>query len=554
MKRKLVIIVGIVIAVLIVSVLVLPMLIDANQFKPELESKLAGALGRQVQIGKISLAILSGGVTIDNVSIADDSVFSRSPFLTAKQLTVGVNLMPLIFSKKLEVRSFTVVEPEVSLWRNSAGVWNFSSLGAAKSKTAPQGGGSLGTSGLSVQKLVISNGKITVGTVGSRAKPLVYQDVNLEASDLSYTSQFPFSLTAKTPGNGTVKVDGKAGPLNQSDISLSPLDAKVEVRNLDLAATGFVNPSSGIAGIVDFNGNLASDGRQMSSRGAVKTDKLKLVAAGTPSRMPVNIDYNTEYDLRRQTGVLQQGDVHIGKALARLAGTYNTAGEQTTVQMKLNGQGMSVPDLEGVLPAVGVTLPSGASLQAGTLDTTLAISGPLDHLLITGPVNLANGKMKGFNLGSKLGALASFAGIGGGGGSDTEIQSLKMNLRMDPQGTHAENMNLVVPTIGIITGNGNVSPSGQLDCRMLAKLANMASSPAGQLATQFGGFGGGGGGRQNNGIPFKIQGTTSNPVFIPDIAGIAGSMIQNQVGAGSSPADTATGILGGLLNKKKPPQ
>ena len=44
--------------------------------------------------------------------------------------------------------------------------------------------------------------------------------------------------------------------------------------------------------------------------------------------------------------------------------------------MTLTGQRMPVTELEGALSAIGVTLPAGASLTQGTLDTTLAVNGP----------------------------------------------------------------------------------------------------------------------------------------------------------------------------------
>ena len=566
--KKPFIIVAVVVVVLLVIILALPYLIDVNQFKPKLQSDLGEALGRKVEVGNISLAIFSGGVALDNISISDDPAFSRTPFLTAKQLTVGVNLLPLIFSKKLEVRSFSIVDPEVSLWKNSAGVWNYSSMGAAGAKSKPQPGTSPKSSSksddpaagtdLSVEKLTVSDGKISVGTVGSRAKPLVYQEVNLEASDLSTTSQFPFKLSAKDPSNGALKVEGKAGPINQSDASLTPLDAKIDVQHLDLgASTGFLSPSSGIAGLVDFNGTLTSDGHEMSSKGMVKTSKLKLVANGAPSHVPVNVDYSTAYNLKRQIGELKQGDIRIGKALARLTGSYNMAGEETAIQMKLNGQGMSVPDLEGALPAVGVTLPSGATLESGTLDANLAISGPVSRLLITGPVNLSNGKLAGFSLKSKLGALSSFTGLGGGGGgNETVIQTLSMNFRMDTEGTHGQNLSLVVPTIGTITGDANISPSGELNCKMVANLAG-AAGQAGQVVTGLGGLGGlAGGGSKGGGIPFMIKGTTSNPIFVPDIGGMAKGMAEGGAakalgGTKGTATEQAAGALGGLLGKKK---
>jgi AsmA protein len=560
MKKPL-IIVAVVVAVLLVIVLALPFLVDVNQFKPNLETEIGAALGRKVQVGNISLAIFSGGVALDNVSIADDPAFSHSPFLNAKQLTVGVNLIPLIFSKRLEVRSFAVVSPEVSLWRNSAGVWNYSSMGGSASKPKAKSADAGGETNLTVEKITISGGKITVSTVGSRAKPLVYQDVNLEASDVSTTSQFPFKLSAKDPSNGALKLDGKAGPIDQADASLTPLNAKLEVEHLDLgASTGFLGPSAGVGGLMDFSGTLTSDGRQINSKGTIKTSKLKLVAKGTPSTVPVNVDYDTEYDLKRQNGQLKQGDVHIGKALARLNGSYSMAGEEVSVQMKLNGQSMPVPDLEGVLPAVGVTLPTGATLQGGTLEANLAISGPVNRLLITGPVKLSNGKLAGFNLKSKLGALSSFTGLGGSG-SDTEIQKLSMDLRMDPEGTHGQNLELIVPTIGTITGDANVSPSNQLNCKMVAKLAG-AAGELGNVASGLGGiagFAGGGsksGSSKGGGIPFKIEGTTANPIFVPDVAGMAKGLGETGAagalgGSKGAAADQAAGALGGLLGKKK---
>jgi AsmA protein len=558
MKRKPLIIAAAAVVVLLIIIVALPFLIDVNQFKPTLQADLGTALGRKVDVGKISLAIFSGGVAIDDLAVSDDPAFSHSSFLTAKQLTVGVNLIPLIFSKKLEVRSFGVVNPEVSLLRNSAGVWNYSSLGGGASKPKAKGDASSSSDNLTVGKLTISNGKISVATVSSHAKPLVYQDVNLEVSDLSTTTQFPFQLTAKDPANGAVKVEGKAGPIDQADASLTPLNAKIEVEHLDLAASaGWLSGAAGMGGLVDFSGTLNSDGHQMTSKGTVKTNRLKVAANGAPSTVPVNVDYDTVYDLKRQSGNLSQGDVHIGKALARLTGTFNTAGEEATLQMKLKGQAMPVSDLEGVLPAVGVKLPTGANLKDGTLDADLSISGPADKLVITGPVNLSNAKLAGYNLKSKLGALGSFAGLGGGG-SDTEIQTLSTNLRQDPEGTHAQNLLIVVPSIGTITGDANISASGQLNCKMVAKLAGgtgAAMGAASQL-TKLSPLGGGGGGSQSGGIPFKIEGTTSNPIFVPDVAGMAGGMAKSQLGgltggSGNSPASQATSALGGLLGGKK---
>jgi AsmA protein len=559
-SKKILIIVGAIVALLLIVILILPSLIDANRYKPEIQSQIGTALGRTVQIGNIKLSIFSGGVVVDDVAISDDPAFSKGQFLTAKELTVGVHLIPLIFSKQVEVESLTLDQPQVTMLRNNAGVWNYSSMGGGAKAKPEAASTSSSASNLSVGKIEITKGKITVGNVGSRAKPLIYQDVNLTVTDLSSTSQFPFKLTAKDPGNGALKVEGKAGPIDQNDASLTPLDAKIDVQHLDLgAAEGFLSPSSGIAGLVDFNGTLTSDGKQMSSKGTVKTTKLKLTASGSPSTVPVNVDYDSDYQLKPQSGVLKQGDIHVGKALARLTGTFNIAGETPTLQMKLNGQAMSVPDLEGVLPAVGVTLPSGSALTTGMLDANLAIAGPADKLVITGPIKLTNGTIKGFSVSSKLGALGSFAGLGGNKSSDTVIESLTTNVRVEPAGTHAHDLNVVIQGVGTVTGDANVDAGGKLDCKMVAHLAGGMGAVTSVAALPLGGGGKGGSG---GGIPFRVTGTTSNPVFIPDVAGVAGGLAQGGAaaalgggkalgGAAGGAAGGATGALGGLLGKKK---
>src|SRR5438105_2506066 len=82
--------------------------------------------GRKVQIGHVSLSLLSRSASADNVAIADDPKFSAEPFVRAKRVSIGVEILPLVFSKTLHVRSFRLREPDVTLRRSAAGTWNFS--------------------------------------------------------------------------------------------------------------------------------------------------------------------------------------------------------------------------------------------------------------------------------------------------------------------------------------------------------------------------------------------------------------------------------------------
>jgi len=514
--------------------------LDANQFRPTLEAMMSDALGRKVSIGHIRVALLSGSIAAESLSIADDPAFGTAPFVTAKSVNVGVDLMPLILSRSLRVQSFRLEQPQVTLWRSPSGGWNFSKLGATaapQSSLRPQSSVPATAMSVVVQKITIANGRISVGNVAARDKARVYEDVNVEVTNLSYTSQFPFHVSAKTPGGGTATMGGEAGPFKVSDMADTPLRATIDVKHLNLASTGLVDPASGLGGLIDFAGSVVSDGKVVSTKGKLKAASVQLMPGSAPARAPLEIDYAADYTPSAQKGRLTQGDVHVGRALARLTGNYDVHPEMTVVRMKLAGEKMPVTELESALPAIGVTLPAGASLRQGTLDTSLAIDGRVDRLVTAGPLTLSNATITGFDLGAGLGAVAGFAGLPKSG--ETSIQTLSARVRLAPDGTQVDDLNLVAPAIGSLSGAGTITPKGAMAFKMTAKLSattGVAGSVA-RVASL---------GQPANGIPFRIEGTTSKPVFVPDVSRSVTSALKNP-----DTATTAADFLGGLLKKKK---
>ena len=210
--------------------------------------------------------------------------------------------------------------------------------------------------------------------------------------------------------------------------------------------------------------------------------------------------------------------------------------------MKLNGPGMPVDDLEAMLPALGVVLPSGSSLKGGTLSTDLGMAGSAQKPVISGPIHLAQTRLAGFNLGSKLSAISALSGAQTG--SDTSIQNLSTDARVAPDGTRTENINLTIPALGTITGSGTISPGGALNYHMNANLSGGAVTGLSQLA----GLGGKGGS-----VPFFIQGTTSDPKFVPDVQGMVGSQLKSGFQTKNPKANSAIDALSGVFGKKKKP-
>lgn len=526
MTRKLLLVVAVLAGVVVVAAIAFALFFDVNQFRPALAAQLGSALGRRVEIGSLKVSWLAGGVAAEDVVILDDAAFSKEPFVSAKSVSIGVDLWPLIAQRSLRVQAFTLERPRVALIRGSNGNWNFSSLATGQSSS-----GGMGAISVLVQKIKISNGQVSVSGLDGSRQSRSYDDVDVTVSDLSFTSRFPFKVSAKTPGGGSINVDGQAGPFNMNDMAETPFSGTVAIKHVDVATTGFIDPRSGIGGVLDFSGTITSNGTTMSTKGKASIEGLRLMPDASTSKVPVTLDYESAYNTRSETASLKHVDVAIGKASARMSGDYRTSGKSSSVKMSLRGDKMALTELQGALPALGVTLPQGATLQQGTLDLDLAIAGPVDRIVVSGPLTVANAKMTGFDLNEKMGAVAAVAQLAGlQRVGDTLVESLTGKVNVTPDGTEIGMINMVAPSLGVLVGDGTISPQGALN---FAMTATFNAKPIG--------------------IPFRIQGTTKNPSFSPDMGRVVKNATESLKEAAKNPDNIkkAADAISGLFGRKK---
>lgn len=530
--KRIITIAAMIAAVLIVIVSVLPLFISADDFKPRLEAELTQALGREVGVGSLKFSVFSGGVTASDLSIADDPAYQRGAFVTAKSLNVKVDLLPLIFSHRLTATGITIDQPAIALIQAPSGEWNFSKLGA-KDPPNVQSAAPSGNAGLnfSISLLKVSGGRVTVAKLAPTGPPVVIGNVNGELRDFSITSTMPFSLSANFTNGGELKVQGMAGPLHAGDITLTPGQAKVNVSHLDLALAGVVGNATGIGGLISLDGNATSNGQTADLTGTIKAENLKLVKGGSPAKKPVAFDFILTHDLKTRSGMLTRGDIHIGSAAATVTGTYIPQGAATVINATLAGSKMPVGELEAMLPALNIVLPSGSSLQGGTAQIHLVVAGPSDELIATGSVGLSRTTLKGFDIGAKLSTIEKLAGLKGG--ANTEIETLSANVKASQSGGETlDHIELLAPSIGQLTGAGTISPSNALDFRLSAMVHG-----GGVLAVA-----------SKTAIPVAVKGTASNPVFVPDVKALANQEVKSLTGIGQKGAGS---VLGGIFGSKK---
>ena len=533
-KRWVKITIGVVAAIILVLIVV-PLFVNADTFRPTVEDQLSDLLGRRVTFDHLSFSLFSGSLVAQNIAIADDPAFSTSPFIKADKLNIGVEVMPLLFSRQVHITNFTINSPAVQLIQNQAGKWNFSSIGGAAARpSSPKQPTAIPD--LTVNQLKINNGSVTVSSVPATSKPFVYSDVTIGVKQFSFAKSFPFDLSAKLPADGTLKLNGTAGPLSEKDAADTPFQANLQIRRLDPIAAGLIDPGKGIGMVDDIDAQISSNGTTASSTGKIQAAKLQLARNGAPASQPVQIDYQVSDNLDARTGKVSDIAVHTGSVAAHLTGGFRFTASAVILDLRLAAPNLPIDQLETLLPVVGIHLPSGSSLHGGTLTTNLAITGPATETTISGPVDIENTSLAGFDLGSKIQGLNPFGGTSKG----TQIQTLKANLNSSPQSTQINGIYSNVPAIGTATGSGTVSPSGALNFNLVATLTsnnlvgsavNGAMNSARNAATNaVGGLLGGVFGRKPaaaapatntpRGIPITITGTAQSPSIRANLVGL----------------------------------
>ena len=546
-KHPLISIVVAVVVLLLLVVLLVPLFINANTFRPTLESQLSDALGRKVTLGSLSFSLFSGSLVADNISIADDPAFSPKPFLEAKSLHIGVEVGPLLFHRQLVVTSFVADSPSINLVHNAQGIWNYSDMGRTAGSRTQNTQKESAIPNFTVGELKVVDGTAVVSDVPATGTPFTYSNLNLSAEQFSFAKSFPFTLSASLPAGGSLDVKGNAGPVNQKDASDTPLNATINLKHFDPVAAGVIQANQGISMLADITAQVTSNGQTLTSNGTVNAARLKLAPNGAPTPNPVDISYTVNHNLDARTGQVNDLGIKTGGVVVHVNGTYSVTGPQVTLALHLSAPNLPINQVEALLPAAGVRLPSGSSLQGGTLTATLAITGPANAPTISGPVQVDNTTLAGFDLSSKIGGLKPVAGSKGG----TQIQTVRANVNSSPQGTRIDNLYASVPVLGTATGAGTVSPQGALNFQVVAKL-NTSSGVASQALSGVSALGGGAVGQAintaaANGIPVHITGTTSNPVIQADLSQLlqknAGNIIKQQILGNGNKQPNASDVM-----------
>src|SRR5215469_4306434 len=123
--------------VLLIGFFIVQHFLDADTYRDRIEAAISDALGRPTKLGQLDFSLFSGSLVAEAPSISDDPAFSNQPFMTAKDVHIGVEVGPLLFHRELHITGFAINQPKITLLRAENGTWNYSSIGGEGKRKAP---------------------------------------------------------------------------------------------------------------------------------------------------------------------------------------------------------------------------------------------------------------------------------------------------------------------------------------------------------------------------------------------------------------------------------
>ena len=239
---------GTVLVLLIAAIILIPLLIDVNQYKSQIEAQVKDATGRPLKIGSdIDLSVFPWiGLALGDLHLGSPDGFGGHAFLTVGRFEARVRLLPLL-SREVEIKRIILENPRVALIRKKNGQtnWDFASAGPPTAKEtprpeekAPSPDRDPALAALRAEEIAIRNGQLTyVDEANGQQQEIA--DLDLVLQDVSLDR--PLRIQFATRFNGQpITMTGTVGPIGNPpasqpigfDLALSALE------ELDLTVKG----------------------------------------------------------------------------------------------------------------------------------------------------------------------------------------------------------------------------------------------------------------------------------------------------------------------------
>ena len=396
--RKVGLVLGILIAVIVIAGLVFWGTFDINQYRGRIQSELETRLGRQVSLGQMHLSLFPPSFQVENVAIADDPAFADpKPFVQADQLSVSVQLAPL-FHQDVEINSIELKRPRVELVKNRQGGWNFSTMGSKNAPSHPQSSSS-GNS-FSLAELAITDGQVAITDMEAKQPRAVYDHIDLTLKDFAPNKPFSMELAANLPGPGNqkVKLQGNGGPIAQSDPEATPFHGNLNLSNVAISGLKqFLNTPalSNVDGTLSGDTKINTEAGKLSASG--QTTLQNAHVNGVDVGYPITADYDISDDLNASLLTITRGTVKLGQTSLAVTGSVNTKPTPAEINLHVQASNVSIAEAARLASAFGVAFAPGTTVN-GQMSANLQAQGSASKPALNGTVSASNVQVSGKDL------------------------------------------------------------------------------------------------------------------------------------------------------------
>jgi len=326
------------VAVIIAVLLIIPIFVDVQKYKPQIEKQITQVTGRPFSVGDdLTFSLFPwAGVSFSNLKLGNLAGFKEKQFVTIKSFDVRLKLIPLL-SGEIEIKRFVVDEPRIVLVKKKDGRvnWAFPQAkggeAASASPEAPQTPTSEKSAGeFPIKALVVGEFAITNGNVlwsdraGGMQKEISGITLQLENVSLDRPITIAFSAVVdKQP----LSLDGKIGPVGKNLLTGSiPVDLTINaLKQLAVDLKGRIdNPAGSPAFDLDIEIDEFSPRKLLAALGpsmpVATTDPkvlnslaVKCHVKGTPEKVAVSEGRMTlddsRFDFSVKAGAFSRPDI-----------------------------------------------------------------------------------------------------------------------------------------------------------------------------------------------------------------------------------------------------
>src|SRR5271157_3459438 len=124
------ILVGIACALLVVLILLVPILLNADRYRPKVISYLEEKTGKKVEMGRLALTFFPGiAIQVDDFGVKSPPLFPPSYIVKVARIDAQLDVEALLH-RKVVIKSLVLEQPVMNLVSDPDGPWNFENPGA----------------------------------------------------------------------------------------------------------------------------------------------------------------------------------------------------------------------------------------------------------------------------------------------------------------------------------------------------------------------------------------------------------------------------------------